>query len=213
MRWGSRGWYTLLFAVMVLVTADVLLDGPLRRLDWIIHEFCDAHVRDGTLAAVHTITKLGQRGVLVAIIAPLSAAAAVRRRSLRYPAMSLAIVVLLSLLQSGLKAAVPRRFPAGGTDTLFTYGTAYPSGHTLNAFVLDWVILELLVVALPEVRCRLPQRRRRDIALVTGTAAAVALTVADEHWLTDVLFSLALGPVLLAGLIAAAPFNRGDVPR
>jgi membrane-associated phospholipid phosphatase len=212
-RWGTRGWYALLFAVMVLVTVDVLLDGPLRRLDWTVHEFCDAHVRDGTLVAVHTVTKLGQRGVLVAIIVPLAVVAAIRRRSLRYPVMSAVIVALLSLLESGLKASIPRTFPVSNTDVLFTHGTAYPSGHTLNAFVLDWVILELLVVVLPVARRYLPERRRRNIALVTGCVAAVALTVADEHWLTDVLFSLALGPVLLSGLIAVAPFNRADEPR
>ena len=39
-------------------------------------------------------------------------------------------------------------------------------------------------------------------------ASPSALTAADEHWLTDVLFSLALGPVLLAGLVAAEPFTR-----
>ncbi|NKZ04867.1 phosphatase PAP2 family protein [Actinomadura latina] len=213
MRWGSRGWYTLLFAAMVLVTADVLLDGPLRRLDWIIHEFCDAHVRDGALVAVHTVTKLGQRGNLVMIIAPLAVVAAVRTRSLRYPVMSVVVVGLLSLLETGLKASIPRTFPVSGVDVLFTHGTAYPSGHTLNAFVLDWVVLELLVVALPATRRHLTQRRRRNIALATGGIAATALTLADEHWLTDVLFSLALGPVLLFGLIAVEPFNRGDEPR
>jgi membrane-associated phospholipid phosphatase len=66
------------------------------------------------------------------------------------------------------------------------------------------------VAAFPGVRGGLPPRRRRDISLVTGWIAAVALTVADFHWLTDVLFSLALGPVLLSGLIALAPFNRED---
>lgn len=213
MRWGSRGWYALLFAIMVLVTVDVLLDGPLRRLDWIAHEFFDAQVRDGWLTALTVVTKLGQRGDLVLVIGALAVIAAIRERSPRPVLMSAAIVVGLSLLQAGLKVVIPRTFPYSNTDVLFTYGTAYPSGHTLNAFVLIWVVLELLVAAVPAVRRLLPSRRRRDISLVTGCLAAAALTAVDFHWLTDVLFSLALGPVLLSGLIALAPFNREDERR
>ncbi|MFA1549541.1 phosphatase PAP2 family protein [Actinomadura chokoriensis] len=203
MRWSS---IALLFGIMVLVTVDVLLDGPLRHLDWTVHEFCDAHVRGGWLTAVHVATKLGQRGDLVLLIMPLAVVATVRTRALRYAVLSVVIVIVLSLLQTGLKAVIPRTYPVSGTDVLFAGGDAYPSGHTLNAFVLVWLILELLVVAFPAVR--LPQRWRRNIPLVTGCVAGAALTLADEHWLTDVLFSLALGPVLLAALIAAAPRVR-----
>ncbi|MFA1539555.1 phosphatase PAP2 family protein [Actinomadura monticuli] len=206
MRWGSRGWCALLSGAMVLVTADVLLGGPLRRVDWAVHAFCDAHVRGALLTAVHLVTKLGQRGDLVVVIVPLAVIAGMRRRSLRYPVLSAAIVFGLSLLQAGLKAVIPRTYPYHDADVLFDGGNAYPSGHTLNAFVLVWVVLELVVVAFPSVR--LPARRRRDVSLVTGWATAAALTVADEHWLTDVLFSLALGPVLLALLVAASPFSE-----
>lgn len=209
-RWGSWGWYALLFAVMVLVTVDVLLDGPLRHLDWTAHEFFDTHVRGGRLTAVTVVTKLGQRGDLVLVIGVLAVIAGVRERSLRPVLTSAVIVMGLSLLQVGLKSAIPRTFPYGNADVLFTHGTAYPSGHTLNAFVLIWVVLELLVAAFPAAGRRLSSRRRRDIALVTGCVAAAALTAADFHWLTDVLFSLALGPVLLSGLIALAPFNSED---
>lgn len=201
-RWGA---YALPVAIMVLVTVDVLLDGPLRRLDWTAHEFFDAHVRDGLLTAVHLATKFGQRGDLVLLILPLSVIACVRTRSPRPLLASAVIVVGLSLLQTGLKAVIPRTYPYSGMDVLFAQGNAYPSGHTLNAFVLIWLILELLVVAFPAVR--LPAHRRRGIALATGWVTAVALTVADEHWFTDVLFSLALGPVLLSLLIRWRPIR------
>lgn len=210
MRWGSRGWYALLFAIMVLVTVDVLADGPLRHFDQTVHEFFDTRVRDGGLTAAIVVTKLGQRGDLAVVLGVLAVTAGVRRRSFRPVLMSAVIVIGLSLLQIALKSALPRTFPYGDTDVLFTHGTAYPSGHTLNAFVLVWVILELLVAAFPAAGGRLPPRRRRDISLVTGCVEAVAVTVADFHWLTDVLFSLALGPVLLSGLIALTPFNPED---
>jgi hypothetical protein len=205
-RWGSRSWYALLVAVVVAVTVDVLLAGPLRHFDWFVHEWSDAHIRGRRLTAVDVLTALGQRGYLARIIVPLAIIAAIRGRSVRYPLVSVLIVGVLSALQLLLKAAIPRTFPIGGTDVLFAGGNAYPSGHTLNGFVLIWVILELAVVAFPRLSTALSPRRRRDIAVVTGTVTAVALTVVDKHWLTDCLFSLALGPVLLQGLITLDPF-------
>ncbi len=193
---------------MVLVTLDVMADGPLRQLDHAVHGFCDAHVRGRALEFTRGVSKLGQRGYLVRVIVPLSVLAAVRRRSPRYPVLSIAIAYALSLSQTGLKSVIPRSFPYGDVDVVGRYGDAYPSGHTLNGFLLVWVVLELLAAALPAVDGVLPARRRHRAALVAGVVTAAALTVSDQHWLTDVLFSLALGPVLLAWLVAAAPFER-----
>ncbi|SNR77097.1 phosphatase PAP2 family protein [Actinomadura mexicana] len=206
MRWGSKGWYAVLMAAMVLVTADVLLNGPLRHLDHVVHDWSDAQVQGRRLTAVDVFTTLGQRGHLARVIVPLSVIAALRARSMRYPLASVLIVGVLSLLQVLLKAAIPRTFPISDTDVLFVRSDAYPSGHTLNGIVLVWIILELVAVAFPASSGALPPRRRRDIATVTGTVTAVALTVVDKHWLTDCLFSLALGPVLLQGLLILEPF-------
>ncbi|WP_433467920.1 phosphatase PAP2 family protein [Spirillospora sp. CA-128828] len=205
MKSGAKRWNGLLVAVMVLVTVDVLADGPLRRLDHIVHEFCDGHIQGASLTAVDVFTKLGQRGVLVAVMVPLALIAAARTRSWRLPLMSAVIVGGVSLLQVVLKAAIPRTYPISETDVLFRRGDAFPSGHTLNAFVLVWVLLELLVVAFPRVR--LPPRRRHHIAVTAGMVVAVALTLTDKHWLTDCVFSVALGLVLLRSLSAMDPLR------
>jgi hypothetical protein len=194
---------------MAGVTADVLADGPLRRLDRTVHAFCDAHVRGGWMSLVHVFTQLGQRGVIAGfVLVPLAVLGAVRARSLRPVLVPIAVVLLLSLLQNGLKAVIPRTYPSSGVDVLWKHGDAYPSGHTLNGFLLIWVGIELLVVVVPVLDRWLTARWRRDVALAAGFLTGAALTAADEHWLTDVLFSLALGPVLLAGLVAAEPFTR-----
>jgi hypothetical protein len=209
MRWRLRGWYVLAVAVMAGVTADVLADGPLRHLDWTVHAFCDAHVRGGWMSAVHGFTQLGQRGVIaVYVLVPLAVLGAIRTRSLRPVLVPVVVVLLLSLLQDGVKSVIPRTYPSSGTDVLWKHGDAYPSGHTLNGFVLIWVGIELLIVVVPVLDRWLTARVRRDFALVTGFLTGAALTAADEHWLTDVLFGLALGPVLLTGLVAAEPFTR-----
>ncbi|KAB2388461.1 phosphatase PAP2 family protein [Actinomadura montaniterrae] len=209
MRRRSWGWYLVAVAVMAGVTADVLADGPLRRLDWTVHTFCDAHVRGGWMSAVHVFTQLGQRGVIAGyVLVPLAILGAVRARSARPVLVPIVVVALLSLLQEGVKSVIPRTYPLSDVDVLWKHGDAYPSGHTLNGFLLVWVGIELLVVVVPALDRWLTARGRRDFALVTGFLTGAALTAADEHWLTDVLFSLALGPVLLAGLVAAEPFTR-----
>lgn len=208
-RRSPTPWHGLAVLAMVVVTVDVLAHGPLRRLDQHVHRVCDRYVRGFWLDAVEVVTQFGQRGTLVQIMAPLAVAAAVRQRSLRCPLAALLVVVVLSALQLALKAPIPRTFPIGEKDLLFAGSDAYPSGHTLNAFVLIWVILELLAVVLPRFA---GPRRRRAIALTTGVIGGVALVLADHHWLTDVLFSLALGPLLLAGLVAWSPFGGRSRP-
>jgi membrane-associated phospholipid phosphatase len=154
----------------------------------------------------------GQRWVLLCLIIPLAVIAGLRTRSWRYPLVSILIVVVLSVLETLLKSLIPRTYSVGGRDVLFAEGDAYPSGHTLNAFVLGWVVLELLVVAVPVLAERLPPPRRHAVSLVAGVVAGVGLTLADDHWLTDVLASWGIGPILLALLIAARPF-QGRCPR
>ncbi|GAA2123317.1 phosphatase PAP2 family protein [Actinomadura napierensis] len=213
MRWRSWGWYVLAVIVMAGVTADVLADGPLRHLDWTVHRFCDADVRGGWMSVVGVFTQLGQRGVIVKyVLVPLAVLGVIRARSPRPALVPFVVVGLLSLLQLGLKSVIPRTYPHGNTDVLWTHGDAYPSGHTLNGFVLIWVAVELLVIVVPALGRWLTARVRRDVALVTGFLTGASLTLADEHWLTDVLFSLALGPVLLTGLAAVDPFTRRSWP-
>ncbi|MGI8332833.1 phosphatase PAP2 family protein [Actinomadura scrupuli] len=199
-------------ALVVIVTADVLAHGPLTHLDHVVHRFDAAHVQGVRATAAETLAAIGQRWVLLCLIVPLAAVAGVRTRSWRYPLVSALIVAVLSLLQTLLKSLIPRTYPVGGKDLLFEYGDAYPSGHTLNAFVLVWVALELLVVAAPALAVRLPSERRLALALTTGLVAGIGLTLADYHWLTDVLASWGIGPLLLVPLIAARPFDRPQRP-
>ncbi|WP_067813371.1 phosphatase PAP2 family protein [Actinomadura kijaniata] len=212
LRRGVVVGYGLLVAAMALVTVDVLADGPLRELDFALHRLCARHVRGVWWEMANAVTQLGQRGVLLQAIVPLAVVAAIRRRSPRPPLAAALIIVVLSYLQVTLKAQIPRTFPFGDTDVIFAQGNAYPSGHTLNAILLVWVILELLALALPAAARRLPPRRRRALALASGVLAAVALVLADDHWLTDVLFSLALGPLLLDLLVRLSPFTGRERP-
>jgi membrane-associated phospholipid phosphatase len=204
-------------AVTVVVSIDLLLGGPLTHLDHTVHRFADQDVRGGWKHTADAVRLLGQRWVLVQVIVPLAVVAGVRTRSVRPPLAAGLIVVGLSALQTVTKSIIPRTYPVSGEDVLFGRGDAYPSGHTLNGFVLVWSALELLVLAFPGVFAstgRLTARRRYVVALVTGFLTAVALTLSDVHWLTDVLASLGLGIILLDLLVRADPFRtrRSMVP-
>jgi membrane-associated phospholipid phosphatase len=195
-------------ALVVIVTADVLMRGPLTRLDQVVHRFDVAHVQGGRAQIAELFASLGQRWVLLCLIVPLAVVVGLRTRSWRYPLLSLLVVALLSLAEVLLKSLIPRTYPISGRDLLFDQGDAYPSGHTLNAFVLVWVALELLAIAVPTVAVRLPPQRRHLVALMVGVVAGIGLTLVDYHWFTDVLASWGIGPILLALLIAARPFGE-----
>lgn len=197
----------LLAALAVLVTADVLLTGPLTHLDHVVHRFADRHVQGGVMDTAHTVHLLGQRWTLLIAIVPLAILAGVRGRSFRYPLVAFLVMLGMEILQYPLKNAIPRSYPEGGVDVLFKAGDAYPSGHTLNAFVFVWLILELAVVAFPALAGWLTSERRWSVALVAGILTALAVTVADYHWLTDALASLGIGPILLSLLVVADPFR------
>jgi membrane-associated phospholipid phosphatase len=213
--WVRKNWLRglclgLSAAVTVVVTLDLRLGGPLTHFDHVVHRFADRDVRGGWKVTADTVRLLGQRWVLVQAIVPLAVVAGVRTRSARPPLTAALIVVGLSALQTVTKSIIPRTYPVSGEDLLFVRGDAYPSGHTLNGFVLVWTALELLVLAFPGVfalRARLTAPRRYVIALVTGFLTGVALTLSDVHWLTDVLASLGLGILLLDLLVRADPFR------
>jgi len=197
-------------ALTTVVTIDVLAGGPLRSLDHAVLRFTRHDVQGGWKQAADVVRLLGQRWVLVQFLVPLAVIAGVRSRSLRPPVVTALIVIGLSMLEVLAKSIIPRTFPHTGRDVLYTGGHAYPSGHTLNGFLLVWTALELVVIAFPVLvtsAARLTAHRRLVIAQVSGVVTGIALTLAGVHWLTDVLASLGLGVILLALVSSADPFR------
>jgi membrane-associated phospholipid phosphatase len=197
------------------VTIDLLTGGPLRGLDHAVHRFTAHDVQGAWKQAADLVRLLGQRWMLLQLLVPLAVVAAVRARSLRPPVVTGLIVVGLSEFEVLAKSIIPRTFPSSGRDVLHTGGHAYPSGHTLNGFLLVWTALELAVIAFRGLAAsgRLTARRRLVVAPVTGVVTGVALTLAGVHWLTDVLASLGLGIILLELLVVADPFRTRAAER
>jgi membrane-associated phospholipid phosphatase len=186
-----------------LVTLDVAVQGPLTGLDHVVHPFADAQVHGPWRRPFELLALPGQRGVLLLPIILLAAAAARRTRSLRPVVTAASVVAVLSVLQIALKTPLGRTWPVSGEDVLYAGGLAFPSGHVLNAFVLVGLLLELAVLAYPDLAHRMTRRRRGRAVAVAAVGTGVALVALDAHWLTDVLASWALGPVLYAAMLAA----------
>ena len=213
--WSRGRRLGLAAALTTVVTIDLLASGPLRGLDHAVHRFTERDVQGGWLLLANLVRLLGQRWVLVQLLMPLAVIAAVRARSLRPPVVTGLIVVVLSVFEKLAKSVIPRTFPSSGRDVLYTGGTAYPSGHTLNGFLLVWTALELAAISFPALVSsgRLSAHRRAVVAQVTGFVTGVALTLAGVHWLSDVLASLGLGIILLELLVVADPFRTRAAER
>jgi len=192
----------LLLLLAGLVTLDVALQGPLTGFDHVVHRFADAQVRGLWRWPFEVLALPGQRGVLLLPILLVATAAAKRVRSPRPVVVAASVVAVLSLLQIALKSPLGRTWPVSDQDVLYAGGLAYPSGHVLNAFVLVGLLLELAALASPDFARRLARQRRVRLVAVVAAGTGVALVALDAHWLTDVLASWALGPVLYAAMLS-----------
>jgi membrane-associated phospholipid phosphatase len=165
-------------------------------LDWV------AARRTETLdALVSHYTDLGGT-VLMPVIAAASAIvlAAWWRRWTPILLMAVAAGGSLTLTIVGKQAIGRARPPHELAVPPYETSPSFPSGHTLNS----WVIF-LLTAYL--VCCKLEDRRWRVAAVVVGVALAVAMGLSrvylGHHWLTDVLVAWALGLGWLAVVITA----------
>jgi membrane-associated phospholipid phosphatase len=188
--------------LLLLVTADVVLRGPLSRLDQGLADWLRAHLdlrklhhlgrhQKGEIALV-ALLQFGAPAVY-AVVVPYLVVVSARRRTLR-PLVRLAVLgVLLVSVVYAAKLGFGRTQPV--QDEFWTSeGRSYPSGHTANATVtwglVAWVTAEYGPPALRRVTGVL-----RWLAPLL-TAAAMVLLV--YHWLTDVIAGAAVGVLLLA---------------
>jgi undecaprenyl-diphosphatase len=157
------------------------------------------------VATAAVISTVGQPAVMIAVLVAVVAVLGWRARSGRPVAIGLGALMVLGVLDNGMKAVVARPRPPVAWQAVPAHGFAFPSGHALwSAGVL------LLVVVLIG-----PVRGRRALALVALlVAAAVAGTrvVLAVHYPSDVLagWSLAVLGDGIVLLVAAGVARRRD---
>ena len=196
-----------LVLVLVLLTVNVLADGPLVGADRRIRAAVQAPatapawrwLSDSWHAPAQLLVDLGSYQVAVPVLAACALIAAARRRTLRPLLTALAGVVLLLVTVTAAKIAIGR--PGPGLTTLGSGGLGvFPSGHTTTATVCLGLAVLLLI----------PSRAAVAAVAVACLLVGVALVWCDYHWFTDVVAGWALAVLIIQ---AALPLLTPQPPR
>lgn len=191
-------WVALLTVLLVVVTVDVLLRGPLVELDVVLADYERRNPLTGAAYRVpRVVVLLGQRAILLVPLLVLSIAASRRSRSWRPLVVTLLMLLALNGSTYLIQATTGRTLPGTGQDLLYAGGFGYPSGHTANATAI--LPLMALLIAGP-VGIRPSPTLLRRLLIVAGLGALVeglTVTALGWHWFTDALGGWFLGLIVL----------------
>ncbi|RRR96564.1 phosphatase PAP2 family protein [Glycomyces terrestris] len=213
----------LAFAVCTWLSA---FESPLIDLDIWVRDFSDAHRPPWFETLLVYTNKLGQGGILSAVVLALAALLAFRRHTVR-PMVAFLVMYGMAGLVLLLKLAFPRIYPHwprpdpgpyadAGEALLFVPDRselgnlgdsavgAYPSGHVVNTFV--WYgLLVLLVGAL------MTTWQRRLLLAAPVVIVFFSTTYLGFHWLTDSLAGVFIG-VVIVRIMKRLPWATAPLP-
>lgn len=193
-------WSAILFLGFLLVTHQVIIDGPLIKIDRWMHDL-DRPEFDGIDGfIIRRLDDLGLRGVTATAL--LLAAFYIARRFKTWRPLNLAILSLicLNLIVGFFKFWLGRTKPKVGIDLLHFGGMSYPSGHASNA-LLTWGVLAYLIYRYAHVDRYQGRLASAGVATISLTVCIVSL-IRDTHWFSDLLGGLFIGGALLVLVIA-----------
>ena len=193
-------WSAILFLGFLLVTHQVVIDGPLIKIDRWMHDL-DRPEFDGIDGfIIRRLDDLGLRGVTATAL--LLAAFYIARRFKTWRPLNLAILSLicLNLVVGFFKFWLGRTKPKIGIDLLHFGGMSYPSGHASNA-LLTWGVLAYLIYRYAHVDRYQGRLASAGVATISLTVCIVSL-IRDTHWFSDLLGGLFIGGALLVLVIA-----------
>lgn len=201
-------WAGLSFVGFLIVTQQVMTNGPLISLDGRI-----AHAKRHDFTpwidfVFKKIDNLGLRGLTATVL--IIVALIIARKFKTWRPLNLAVLSLLALnLVVGLaKLGIGRTKPRLNIDLIQAGGLSYPSGHASNA-LLTWGMLAYLIY-------RYTHREvfhGRSLAVVVGaitTAVCAVSLFRNTHWFSDLLGGLFIGGALLVLIIAVDRFVPSD---
>ncbi|MDA2993326.1 MAG: phosphatase PAP2 family protein [Actinomycetota bacterium] len=193
-------WSAALFIGFLLVTHQVVINGPLIEIDKWLHDLDRPKFQGVSGFIIRRLDDLGLRGVTATVL--LIAAFYIARRFKTWRPLNLAILSLISLnLVVGVfKFWLGRTKPKVGIDLLHFGGMSYPSGHASNA-LLTWGVLAYLIYRYAHVDRYRGRLASAGVATISLTVCIVSL-VRDTHWFSDLLGGLFVGGALLVLVIA-----------
>ena len=193
-------WSLLLFVGFLVVTQQVLTNGPLVAYDKEINSQPKPQFDGLSGFILRRLDDLGLRSLTATIL--LIAAAYIAYRFKTWRPLNLAMLSLLSLnlVVGSFKIVLGRTKPRDGFDLLHASGMSYPSGHASNA-VLSWGILAYLLYRYAKVDRYQGRLASAGVVLISLTVCVVSL-IRHTHWFTDLLGGLFVGSALLVAVIA-----------
>ena len=193
-------WSAALFIGFLLITQQVITNGPLIEIDKWIHDLDRPKFQGMSGFIVRRLDDLGLRGVTATAL--LIAAFYIARRFKTWRPLNLAILSLISLnlVVGFFKFWLGRTKPKIGIDLLHFGGMSYPSGHASNA-LLTWGVLAYLIYRYAHVDRYRGRLASAGVALISLTVCTVSL-IRDTHWFSDLLGGLFVGGALLVLIIA-----------
>jgi membrane-associated phospholipid phosphatase len=197
-------WSSLFFAGFIVVTQQVITNGPLIALDARIANADRTDFPSWIDFILMRIDDLGLRGLTGTAL--MIAAIYIARRFKTWRPLNLAILSLIALnLTVGLaKLLIGRTKPQLNIDLIYAGGLSYPSGHASNA-LLSWGVLAYLIYRYAHVDRYRGRLASSGVALVSVSVCVVSL-FRNTHWLSDLVGGLFIGAALLVMVIAVDRF-------
>ena len=193
-------WSLLLFVGFLVVTQQVLTNGPLVAYDKEINSQPKPQFEGLAGFILRRLDDLGLRGLTATVL--LIAATFIAYKFKTWRPLNLALISLLSLnlVVGTFKLVLGRTKPRDGFDLLHAGGMSYPSGHASNA-VLSWGILAYLIYRYAKVDRYQGRLASAVVVLISLTVCVVSL-IRHTHWFSDLLGGLFVGSALLVAVIA-----------
>ena len=197
-------WSSLFFAGFVVVTQQVITNGPLIALDAKIANADRTDFSSWIDFLLMRIDDLGLRGLTGTAL--MIAAIYIARRFKTWRPLNLAILSLIALnVTVGLaKLLIGRTKPQLNVDLIYAGGLSYPSGHASNA-ILSWGVLAYLIYRYAHVDRYRGRLASTGVALISISVCVVSL-FRNTHWLSDLVGGLFIGAALLVMVIAVDRF-------
>ena len=193
-------WSLLLFFGFLVVTQQVLTNGPLVAYDRELNSQPKPQFEGFSGFVLRRLDDLGLRGVTATVLLIAAAFIAYKFKTWRPLNLAILSLLLLNVTVGGSKILLGRTKPRDGFDLLHAGGMSYPSGHASNA-VLSWGILAYLIYRYAKVDRYQGRLASAGVALITLTVCTVSL-IRHTHWFSDLLGGVFIGSALLVAVIA-----------
>lgn len=201
-------WSALFFIGFIVVTQQVITNGPLIAMDAKIANASRINFAPWFDFILMRIDDLGLRGLTAPAL--LIAAIYIARRFKTWRPLNLAVLSLIALnVTVGLaKLLIGRTKPQLNVDLIYAGGLSYPSGHASNA-LLSWGVLAYLIYRYAHVDRYRGRLASTGVALISLSVCVVSL-FRNTHWLSDLVGGLFIGAALLVMVIAVDRFVPSD---